>query len=100
MERVHASCVMVAEHVLLIQGPSGSGKSSLVWSLICQPPMTPHGAIFTRLIADDQTCLYTHHGRLLASPPPQLAGKIELRGQGIFAFPMSRVRESRRLLTE
>ncbi len=36
-----------------------------------------------RLVADDRVELSAAHGRLLARPPPALAGMIEVRGLGI-----------------
>jgi serine kinase of HPr protein (carbohydrate metabolism regulator) len=59
---------------VLLRGPSGAGKSDLALRLI------DDGA---RLVADDQTHLAKKGHALIASPPPALAGMIEVRGQGI-----------------
>ena len=59
---------------MLISGPSGSGKSDLALRLIDRG--------FT-LVSDDQTLVRRDGGRLLASPPPTIAGKLEIRGIGI-----------------
>jgi serine kinase of HPr protein (carbohydrate metabolism regulator) len=59
---------------VLIAGPSGSGKSDLALRLI------DRGAV---LVSDDYTELTPAGGRLLASPPERIAGKIEMRGVGI-----------------
>jgi serine kinase of HPr protein (carbohydrate metabolism regulator) len=73
-ETVHATCVAIKGRAVLISGPSGSGKSDLALRLI------DRGAT---LVSDDYTELTPHGGRLLASPPERIAGKIELRGIGI-----------------
>jgi HPr kinase/phosphorylase len=80
-DTVHASAVAVGAHGVLIRGASGSGKSSLVLGLIDRDPAT------TLLIADDRVTLTPERGRLVAAAPPMLAGKLEVRGQGIVAMP-------------
>ena len=78
---IHASAVLIGARALLIRGPSGSGKSELVFRLIEAGRM---GALpFTRLVADDRTLLEACHGRLLARPAPALRGLLEVRGLGI-----------------
>ena len=73
-ETVHASCVATAGTAVLITGPSGSGKSDLALRLLDRG--------FT-LVSDDQTIVKRDGDRLLASPPPTIAGKLEVRGLGI-----------------
>ena len=73
-EMVHASTVAIDGRAVLITGASGAGKSDLSLRLI------DHG--FT-LVSDDQTIVKRDGDRLIASPPPQLAGKLEIRGIGI-----------------
>ena len=73
-----ASCVMIGKRALLIEGPSGAGKSSLALALI------DRGAI---LVGDDGVLLDAEHGRLLASPHPNIAGKLEVRNLGIVDMP-------------
>ena len=63
---------------VLIEGPSGSGKSDLALRAL--------GAGF-RLVADDRTLVWASAGRLFGRAPETLAGLIESRGQGIFAEP-------------
>jgi len=74
---VHASAVLIGEDGVLIRGASGSGKSSLILGLIDRDP----GA--TRLVADDRVALTADDGVLVASVPDGIAGKLEVRGQGI-----------------
>jgi HPr kinase/phosphorylase len=76
-ETVHASAVAISKDGVLIRGSSGSGKSSLVLGLIDRDPAT------TRLVADDRVQLAVERGRLVATVPAALAGKLEVRGQGI-----------------
>jgi HPr kinase/phosphorylase len=78
---VHASAVLVGHRAVLIRGPSGSGKSRLALALI-QAAQTGL-LLFARLVADDRVELKACHGRLLARPPPELAGLLEVRGLGI-----------------
>lgn len=73
-ETVHASTVAVDGRAVLITGPSGSGKSDLTLRLLDRG--------FT-LVSDDQTIVRKDGARLLASAPPAIAGKLEIRGIGI-----------------
>ncbi len=82
---IHASCVLVDASAVLIRGPSGSGKSRLALALL-QAANT--GALrFARLVADDRTVIEVASGRLLARPPAELAGLLEIRGIGIVTLP-------------
>jgi HPr kinase/phosphorylase len=78
---VHASAVLAGARAILIRGPAGAGKSRLALGLIgaARCGLIP----FARLVADDRLELEACHGRLLARPPPALAGLIEVRGLGI-----------------
>jgi serine kinase of HPr protein (carbohydrate metabolism regulator) len=73
-ETLHASCVAIGDHAVLIEGPSGSGKSDLALRLI------DRGA---RLVSDDYTVLIRSGGALLARAPDTIRGRIEVRGIGI-----------------
>jgi serine kinase of HPr protein (carbohydrate metabolism regulator) len=78
---IHASAVLVGARAVLIQGPSGSGKSQLALALL---EAARNGTLpFCRLIADDRADVEAVHGRLLVRPAPTLAGLIEVRGLGI-----------------
>ena len=63
----------------LLRGPSGSGKSDLALRFALETPASLHPA----LVADDQVLVERVDGRLFASPPATIAGKIEVRGIGI-----------------
>jgi serine kinase of HPr protein (carbohydrate metabolism regulator) len=78
---IHASAASVGGRGVLIRGASGSGKSSLLLQLLV------NDASGTVLVADDRVVLRVADGRLLASPPPALAGLLEIRGQGIRVLP-------------
>lgn len=71
---VQASAVAIGGRALLIEGEPGSGKSSLALALI------ERGA---GLIGDDGVTLTPAHGQLIASPPPNIAGLLEVRGVGL-----------------
>ena len=73
-ETVHASTVAREGRAVLITGPSGTGKSDLALRLLDRG--------FT-LVSDDQTIVRKDGDRLLASAPPNIAGKLEVRGIGI-----------------
>lgn len=82
---IHASAVLIGARAVLIQGPSGSGKSRLAWALL---QAAAQGALpFARLVADDRVHVEAAHGRLLVRPAPALAGLIELRGLGLHRVP-------------
>jgi HPr kinase/phosphorylase len=78
MTFLHATCVALKVgkgwRAVLLRGPSGAGKSDLALRLI------EAGA---RLVADDQTHVAKVGRALIATPPPALAGMIEVRGIGI-----------------
>jgi serine kinase of HPr protein (carbohydrate metabolism regulator) len=80
-ETVHNSCIAIGGRAVLIGGESGRGKSDLALRLI------DRGAF---LVSDDYTIVRRAGGRLLASPPETIAGKMELRGVGIVDFPPER----------
>ena len=73
-ETVHASSVAIGGRAVLITGPSGAGKSDLALRLLDRG--------FT-LVSDDQTIVKLDGDRLLATAPPNIAGKLEIRGIGI-----------------
>lgn len=74
MPAIHASCIAIEGVGVLLLGPSGAGKSDLALRLI------DTGAV---LVADDYVNLRAAHDKLLASPPPAIAGALEIRGVGI-----------------
>ena len=80
-QTIHASAVQVGDRAVLIRGPSGSGKSRLVFDLILagRADQIPEAM----LIADDRLYLETADGRLVVRPATELAGLIEIRGLGI-----------------
>lgn len=70
---------------VLIDGPSGSGKSDLALRALA-------GSF--RLVADDRVIVFASGGRLFGRAPKVLAGLIEQRGLGIMAdspLPLARI---------
>ncbi|HKT86667.1 MAG TPA: HPr kinase/phosphatase C-terminal domain-containing protein [Novosphingobium sp.] len=73
-----ASCVAIGGRGMLIEGPTGSGKSGLALSLI------DRGA---RFVGDDGILLHEQDGRLIARPHPRIRGLLEVRNLGLLRFP-------------
>ncbi len=77
-ETRHATSVEIDGSAILIEGPSGSGKSGLALQLI---------ALGARLIADDRSLLALRDGWPWVLAPQRLAGVIEARGIGLLQVP-------------
>lgn len=77
-ETIHASCVAMGGRAVLLCGVSGSGKSDLALRLL------DRGA---KLVSDDYTILRRDGDELTASAPPNISGKIEVRGVGLVEYP-------------
>ena len=82
MERVlpNVTGVAINGRALLIAGSPGCGKSSLALALI------DRGAV---LVGDDAVNIRSEGSRLMALPPPEIVGKLEIRGVGIVDLPTS-----------
>ena len=76
-----ATCVAIGGRGLMIEGPPGSGKSSLALTLV------DRGAV---LVGDDSLMLEAREGWLFASPHPNTAGLLEVRNLGLLDFPVLR----------
>ena len=76
-ETLHATSVAIDGRVVLLRGPSGSGKSDLALRLI------DRGAA---LVSDDYTLVKRIDGRLVATAPDTIRGKMEVRGIGVVAM--------------
>lgn len=80
----HASAVALgagpgaAGFGVMIEGPSGSGKSALALQLI---------GLGARLVADDRTRIDARDGWPWLVAPERLAGVIEARGVGLLGVP-------------
>lgn len=77
---IQASAVAIDGRALLIRGEPGSGKSSLALALI------DRGA---QLIGDDGVEVRLDDDRILACPPPNIAGLIEIRNVGLVRLPVA-----------
>ena len=73
-----STCVAIGARAVLIEGPPGSGKSSLALALIDRGAM---------LVGDDGVALEVGGGQLFASPPPNTSSMIEVRNLGIIRRP-------------
>ena len=84
-ELVHGTCVALGRRGVLLRGGAGSGKSDLALRFMALPG---EGALCPGLVADDQVYVSANpDGTLMASAPPTIAGKIEVRGLGIMPVP-------------
>ena len=63
---------------VLIEGPSGSGKSDLALRALCEG---------FRLVADDRVVLWTSGGRLFGRAPDTLRGALEVHGLDVVRQP-------------
>ena len=78
--QIHGTCIVMDGVGVLIRGDSGTGKSDLALRLIEMQR--------ARLVADDQVILARHgDGFVMASPPYELAGIMEVRGVGLIRYP-------------
>ena len=84
MSNFHCTVVSINGNGILIEGPSGSGKSSLALGLLERAEAK---SISSSLVCDDQALLEARDGRLIAKAPSTIAGKIEVRGFGIVDLP-------------
>lgn len=77
---IQATCVAIGGRGVLIQGPPGSGKSSLALALIDRGAM---------LVGDDGLNVEAQGAVLRAFPPPRIAGLIEVRNVGLLTRPVT-----------
>ena len=81
---IHGTCIAIGADGVLLVGKPGSGKSDLALRLIDQSGSGLSGIQKTaQLVADDQVVIRKVEGVLMASAPPSLKGKLEIRGLGI-----------------
>lgn len=85
---IHGTCLAIGGMGVLLLGQPGAGKSDLALRLIDGSGAGLSGAVRSaRLVADDQVVIRKADGRLIASAPAALAGKLEIRGLGIAEVP-------------
>ncbi len=77
---ITGSAVAARGRAMLFIGASGTGKSELALTLMA------YGA---SLIGDDGVTLEETAAGLVLAPPPNISGKIEARGIGILAAPVT-----------
>jgi len=80
LQTVHATCVLIGRHGVLIRGAPGAGKTALAGILVRE---TQRDGGFACLVADDRVALAARNGRLVARVPDATAGLMEIRGHGI-----------------
>ena len=81
---IHGTCLAIGGEGVLLVGQPGAGKSDLALRLIDQGGAGLSGRLRTaQLVADDQVVIRRTGDALVASAPPSLKGKLEIRGLGI-----------------
>lgn len=80
-QTTHGVAVILRDAGVLLRGRSGAGKSRLAEELAAAARAR---GWFGRLVADDRVRLDVRAGRLLLSPHPAIAGRVERRGQGVY----------------
>ncbi len=78
MNSIHATLVNLNGVGILLIGKSGFGKSDLALRMIIDK-----GA---KLVADDRVILNKENNILYGTSPDNIAGKLEVRGVGIYEF--------------
>jgi len=76
----HCCALEISGKGILIEGASGSGKTSLMMGLLEKAKLENVDASF---ICDDQAILNVQDDVLIANAPKAIAGKLELHGYGI-----------------
>lgn len=76
----NVSCVAMRGRAMLITGEPGSGKSSLALALL------DRGG---KLVGDDGVALALEGDRVIAAPPPNIEGLIEIRNVGLLEVPVT-----------
>ena len=79
----YGTTIALGPGAAILRGPSGAGKSDLALRFLAGHGQWPAADLARTLVADDQTWLTVQSGRLMASAPPAIAGRIEVRGVGI-----------------
>ena len=87
-ELVHGTAVALGDKAALIRGPSGCGKSDLALRCIATTGLPGRdGPVTVELVSDDQVRCVRRGSGIEVSPPPTIAGKMEVRGLGILELP-------------
>ncbi len=76
----HCSVVVIDGRGVLIEGPSGAGKTSLALGLV---DTAKARGMQAALVSDDQALIENREGKAIASAPSAIAGLAEIRGHGI-----------------
>jgi HPr kinase/phosphorylase len=86
---IHGTCLAIGGEGVLLVGKPGAGKSDLALRLIDEGGLGLSGNMrVAQLVADDQVVVRRDSGTLVASAPPSLKGKLEIRGLGIAELPV------------
>lgn len=85
-ENLHGTAIALGAKAVLIRGAPGSGKSDLALRCLAVAP-TALIASPAMLLADDRVEVARAAGRLRATAPATIRGKLEVRGLGIVTVP-------------
>lgn len=83
---LQASCLAIGKIGLMFYGPSGVGKSTLIWRLL----HARNGLFATTpaiLVGDDRVVIRCCHYGVKITPPAALSGLLALRHRGVITVP-------------
>jgi serine kinase of HPr protein (carbohydrate metabolism regulator) len=81
---LHGTCLSVNGEGVLLLGEPGAGKSDLALRLMDEPGYgTSEVLMRSKLVSDDQVIITREKNKLIASSPPTIHGKLEIRGLDI-----------------
>ena len=81
---IHATGIQIGGIGVLVRGPTGAGKSLLALELLREAEQRGKAGL---LVGDDRLDIIAGADHIEMCAPPEIAGKIELRGRGIVTRP-------------
>ena len=84
---LHGTCLSVGGEGVLLLGEPGTGKSDLALRLMDEPGYgISESPMRSKLVSDDQVIITRYDDKLVASSPPAIHGKLEIRGLDIITL--------------
>jgi len=76
----HCTCITINKTGIMIEGASGTGKTSLALGVM---EAAQNRGVEAKLVCDDQAMITARDNALWARVPESIVGKVELHGFGI-----------------